>query len=89
MRISSDVEDQYIHEVRLKYDDLLDRFPNMMHVGEGYPITVDHGNKAGIVIMVSELVDQRTLHPEDRIPDCLEGVPVYFDVVPTLTTSPA
>lgn len=31
---------------------------------------------SGISISVTRKVDQSTLPPEDRIPDCLEGIPV-------------
>ena len=33
---------------------------------------------AGIKVYVTEKTDQSTLPPEDRIPDCLEGIPVQI-----------
>ena len=72
--------DEYIHEVRLKYDPLFWRQPNVFGVGEGY---LGDGNggwteTVGINIRVTKKVDQSTLPLEDRIPDCLEGVPVQI-----------
>lgn len=70
--------DEYIHQVRLKYDDLFSRQPNVHGVGEGF-FRVGPGEwteTVGINVYVTKKVDQNTLPPEDRIPDCLEGVPV-------------
>ena len=74
-----------IHEVRLKYDDLFWRQPNVFGVGEGLFMyeSGELNETSGIVVSVTEKVDQSTLPPEDRIPDCLEGVPVYVVVEPT------
>ena len=69
-----------IHEVRLKYDPLFWRQPNVHGVGEGF-FRDENGEwteASGIVISVTEKVDQSTLPAEDRIPDCLEGVPVQI-----------
>ena len=71
-----------IHEVRLKYDPLFWRKPNVFAVGEGI-LQDENGDwdwtgPRGIVLRVTEKVDQSTLPPEDRIPDCLEGVPVQI-----------
>ena len=69
-----------VHEVRLKYDPLFWRQPNIVSVGEGL-LRDENGElteTAGIVVGVSEKTDQRTLPAEDRIPDCLEGVPVQI-----------
>ena len=66
------------HEVRLKYDPLFWRQPNVHGVGEGF-FGDGHGGRLktkGIVISVTRKVDQSTLPPEDRIPDCLDGIPV-------------
>ena len=66
------------HEVRLKYDPLFWRQPNVHGVGEGSFGDGFGGflKTKGIVISVTRKVDQSTLPPEDRIPDCLEGIPV-------------
>ena len=66
--------------VRHKYDDLFWRQPNVHAVGIG-DIKDGNGEWTGIwgfIITVSEKVDQSTLPPKDRIPDCLEGVPVQI-----------
>ena len=68
------------HEVRLKYDPLFWRQPNVFAVGEGI-FTDEEGGLlkiSGIVVHVTRKVDQSTLPPEDRIPDCLEGIPVQI-----------
>ena len=73
---------EYIHEVRLKYDDLFWRQPHVEAVGEG-SFKDENGEWVpivGIVVHVYEVVDQETLPPEDRIPRCLEGVPVQIRV---------
>ena len=73
-------EFHYADAVMLKHEDLLMRQPNRTFfpfrnvLGDGgrpgEPLSVRIG------IFVTEKVDQRTLPPEDRIPDCLEGIPV-------------
>ena len=75
-----DFTDERIHEVRLKYDPLFWRQPNVFSVSEGY-FKDENGERTeevGIVIRVDKKVDQSTLPPEDRIPDCLEGIPVQI-----------
>ena len=39
-------------------------------------------DKQVILITVSEYVDQGTLPSEDRIPQCMDGVEVHFEIVP-------
>ena len=67
-----------IHKVRLKYDPLFWRQPNVFGVGEGFLRDGRGGwlETVGINVKVTKRVDQSILPPEDRIPDCLEGVPV-------------
>lgn len=69
-----------IHEVRLKYDDLFWRQPNVHGVGEGAlrDANGERTGASGIIVSVTEKVDQSTLPASDRIPDCLEGVPVQI-----------
>ena len=38
-----------------------------------------------IEIWVTKYVDQITFLPEDRIPECMEGVPVHFQISPQVT----
>ena len=65
-------------EVRNKNRPIIRRQPN--YVGSGvYLIDVGDGVEAmGIIVYVSEIVDQSTLPEADRIGDCLEGIPVLF-----------
>ncbi len=77
--------DEYIQEVRDKYSDLFRRQPNYRwHTG---PVRLweengDMSETVGIVVEVDKKkVDQNTLPPEDRIPDCLEGVPIQIEAV--------
>ena len=68
-----------IIEVRDKYQPLFRRQPN--YTGSGVDFSIDkYGNKVEIIIVQvnEDPVDQNTLPPEDRIPDCLEGFPVQI-----------
>ena len=38
-------------------------------------------DKQVILISVSEYMDQSKFPPEDRIPECMEGVEVHFELV--------
>ena len=76
-----------IIEVRDKYQPLFRRQPNFALVSEGLffhrnldPVIDRKGNRvSGIIVTVDgDPVDQETLPQEDRIPDCLEGVPVQI-----------
>ena len=42
-------------------------------------------DKLVIEITVTEYVDQSTLPPEDRIPECMDGIEVHFRVMPVMT----
>ena len=59
------------------------RQPNLVRFGFGHLRDTD-GNfirdEIGIFIGVSERVDQSTLPEEDRIPSCIDGVPVQFEI---------
>ncbi len=72
--------------IRYKYEDLFWRQPNVHSVGIG-DITDENGEYTdiwGFRIHVIEKVDQNTLPPEDRIPHCLEGVPVQIVETPMM-----
>ena len=74
--------DEHIHDVRLRHDSLFWRQPNVRTVGEGL-LADDNGvysDTGGIIVKVWERVDQNTLPEEDRIPSCIEGVPVQIRV---------
>ncbi len=67
-------------KVRDKYEPLFNRQPNVYTTGVGY-FTDANGERTdtwGITVWVTEKVDQSTLPLEDRIPDCLEGIPVQL-----------
>ena len=64
-------------------DDLFWRQPHVFAVGEGLFNNEDgepDWDKWGIVVSVDKKVDRSTLPEADRIPDCLEGVPVQVAV---------
>ena len=68
-------------EVFKKYRPLLLRYPDRLYVEIGFLRDEETGQRTkswGIVIVVSEMVDQDTLPIDDRIPDKLEGVPVQI-----------
>ena len=72
---------EHIIEVREKYRDLIRRQPN--YSGSGGPaLLMDENGEStqvrGIIVRVTEKVDQSAIPAEDRIPDCLEGVPVQI-----------
>ena len=65
----------------IRHDDLIRRQPNYTgSVADATP-TDDGEEVMGITVFVSEIVDQETLPEEDRIGDCLDGVPVRFEVM--------
>ncbi len=66
--------------IRHKYEDMFWRQPNVHATGIGN-LKDENGEYIGIwgfLIHVTKKVDQNTLPPEDRLPDCLEGVPVQI-----------
>ena len=65
-----------------KYRDRIRRLPgvNGFGVSELQTENTLPTDKLGIRIIVTEHIDQSTLPPEDRIQDCLEGVPVHFEI---------
>ena len=79
-----DADVERARAIRHKYEDIFWRQPNVHGTGIGI-IEDENGNatdRAGFRITVTEKVDQSTLPPEDRIPDCLEGVPVQIRGAP-------
>ena len=70
----------HVSTVLKKYRSLFRRQPNYHGFGMR-GLEDEKGNQTtvlGIVVRVTEKVDQSTLPPEDRIPACLEGVPVQI-----------
>ena len=83
---SVDVErptSEHVSYVLEKYRPLLRRFPHMWANGMGLLRDEDgeRTDEVGIWVYVEEPVDQSTLPSEDRIPDCLEGVPMQIVVL--------
>ena len=80
MNATPEITDERILEVRDKYRALFKRQPNYNGNGPGH-LEDENGERTetrGITIYVSKKVDQNTVPVEDRIPDCLEGVPVQI-----------
>lgn len=73
---------EYMRDVRKKYRPLLWGFPHYMGTSVGDYTTPDDRTQLdprggyGITLWVSQLTDQDTLPEEERVPECLEGVPV-------------
>ncbi len=67
-------------KVKNKYKPLFMRQPNVYTTGVGKftDENDEYTGEWGIVVLVSKKVDQSTLPPEDRVPDCLEGIPVQL-----------
>lgn len=73
---------EYAHQVMEKYLDLILRQPNFVLTG-ATDFNDDEENWTAAVhikIGVTEKVDQSSLPEADRIPDCLDGVPVRFSI---------
>ena len=75
-------DDEFFEHVRRtlkKYRARIKRQPNQYGSSAGF-LRDENGewtrDWTGIFIEVTEKVDQASLPPEDRLPDCLEGVPV-------------
>ena len=66
-----------LDEVRRKYNALFWRQPNVQRVRMD-TVRDENGRSRGlgIIISVTEKVDQSTLPVEDLIPDCIKGIPV-------------
>ena len=71
-------------DVIKKNADLFKRHPFYQGVGNTIPKSgnVARDRMVGIELFVTEVVDQNTLPVQDRIPDCLEDVPVRITVRP-------
>ena len=79
--------DGRIRQIRLKYEPLFERQPNYSGLGEGSfkDADGDWTDTWGIVVYVTKKVKQSTLPTADRIPACLEGVPVQIQVAEPAT----
>ena len=67
-----------LKDVYRRYKPQLLQNPQVSSVGRGYFTDADGRilDTAGIQVYVRELVDQTTLPEADRIPNCIEGIPV-------------
>ena len=74
--------DERIREIHNRYEDLFQRQPNYRWTEvPTYLLPDENGGYAevrGIIVWVTKKVDQSEIPAEDRIPDCLEGVPVQI-----------
>lgn len=77
-----EITDERILEIHNKYEDLIQRQPNYRWAEvPTYLLADENGGYAevrGIIVWVTRKVDQSEIPAEDRIPDCLEGVPVQI-----------
>ena len=72
--------DMHVWRVAKKYDTLFKRQPDFSFLSVGH-MTNAEGQftfQRGIMVRVRDKLDQSTLPPEARIPDCIEGVPVQI-----------
>ena len=78
------VTDERIIDLLHKYEGLFSRQPS--YTGRSGGTLMDENGEVtdilGISVHVEERIDQSTLPPEDRIPSCLEGIPVQIVVGP-------
>ena len=77
---SGESTDMHIWRVAKKYDILFKRQPDFWFLSVGH-MTNAEGQftfQRGIMVRVLDKLDQSTLPPEARIPDCIEGVPVQI-----------
>ena len=80
MTATPEITEERILEVRDKYRSLFRRQPNYQGNGPS-DLRDENGERTetrGIIIYVTKKVDQGALPAEDRIPDCLEDVPVQI-----------
>ena len=73
-------EKERIWTIVQKYQDRLDKHTYIYAYGPE-PLIDENGwltDKIVVVIDVIEMVDQNMLPPEDRISECMDGIPVYY-----------
>lgn len=76
--------DDYIDSVRIRHSALFENFPHYNGHGIGALEYQDEQpvGPYGIIVGVMELIDQRMLPEESRIPACIEGVPIMIEIEP-------
>ena len=75
------VTDERIEELEKKYRGLFERQPGFWTTTPGLLRGEDREpveGTRGLLIIVEEILDQSTLPKAERIPECLEGVPVQI-----------
>ena len=79
-RQSERPSDEHLEQVFLKHVNSFMAYPHFNGAGVGIlPVRGENGEEViGIEIRVFKLTDPSTLPPEQRIPDCLEGIPVLI-----------
>ena len=79
-RQSERPSDEHLERVFLKHLNSFIAYPHFSGAGVGIlPVRDENGEEIiGIEIRVSELTDPSTLPSEQRIPDCIEGIPVLI-----------
>lgn len=87
----------FINRVREKYADLFERHPGFLGTGSGFltaegggdvELTKENGEVGrllGITVTVEDVLDQDSLPEDQRIPDCLDGVPIQRNRVIEIT----
>ena len=82
MSSESEITDARGIEVKRKYEPLFERQPHYVSSSFGVAVNEDTGerdwDRTAIRVKVTKKVDQSTLPEEDRIPACLDGVPVQI-----------
>ena len=81
--VAKQITRKYVQSVIDKHADMILRQPNLNGFGTHSTVDMDDLSDIsvklkGIGISVTKKVDQGTLPEEDRIPDCLDGVPVFW-----------
>ena len=86
-------EEERVREIVNRYRDRIEKQYVTSKGGHvhGYGVTTLNNEKGEptdkfvLEIDVTEYIDQSTLPPEDRIPDCMEGVEVHYRIRPIMT----
>lgn len=79
---NEDVPMAHIQAVKARYEDALLKKANVVGVGIG--LRMRYGRPVGgpaLIVNVTHKVPSEELHPEDRIPDMLDGVRVWVEAI--------
>jgi hypothetical protein len=81
-KVNEDFPIAHIQAVKARYEADLLKKANVVGVGIG--LRMRHGRPVGgpaLIVNVTHKVSSEELHPEDRIPDMLDGVRVWVEVI--------